>query len=74
MLLLTYPAGFQGWTASTAPSGSYVTTGTLGADRVLVANSTAATSSGNIHNYNGKIGFKHRITRSYHWIGYQNYR
>jgi hypothetical protein len=46
-----------------APSGSYVTTGTLG-DRVLVANSTAATSK-YIHNYNGK-GFKHRITRSYH--------
>jgi hypothetical protein len=40
---LTYPAGFQGWTASTTPGGSYATTGTLGADRVLVANSTAAT-------------------------------
>lgn len=53
----TYPAGFQGWTASIAPGNSYVTTGTLGADRTLVANSTAATSSGNIHNYNGKIGF-----------------
>jgi hypothetical protein len=30
----------------TAPGGSYATTGTLGADRVLVANSTAATNSG----------------------------
>ncbi len=53
----TYPAGFQGWTASIVPGSSYVTTGTLGADRALVANSTAATTSGNFHNYNGKIGF-----------------
>lgn len=53
----TYPTGFQGWTASIVPGSTYVTTGTLGADRALVANSTATTTSGNIHNYNGKIGF-----------------
>ena len=53
----TYPAGFQGWTASTAPGSSFNTTATLVADRALVASSTAATSSGNFHNYNGKIGF-----------------
>jgi hypothetical protein len=52
-----YPAGFQGWNTATAPGSSYVITGTLLADRVLVANSTAATNSGNFHNYNGKIGF-----------------
>ena len=53
----TYPAGFQGWTASTAPGSAFNTTATLVADRALVASSTAATTSGNIHNYNGKIGF-----------------
>jgi hypothetical protein len=53
-----YPAGFQGWTASTAPGSAYNTSATMVADRPLVASSTAATTSGNIHNYNGKIGFQ----------------
>lgn len=53
----TYPDGFQGWTASTSPGSSYNTSATIAADRVLVGSSTAATSSGNVHNYNGKIGF-----------------
>ncbi|QSW87701.1 T9SS type A sorting domain-containing protein [Flavobacterium endoglycinae] len=53
----TYPAGFQGWTAATAPSASFNTNGILVADRALVANSGASTNSGNFHNYNGKIGF-----------------
>ncbi|RKS90349.1 putative secreted protein (Por secretion system target) [Flavobacterium limicola] len=53
----TYPAGFQGWTASTATGSSFNTTATLVADRALVASSTAATTSGNFHNYTGKIGF-----------------
>lgn len=53
----TYPAGFQGWTASITPGSSYVTTGTLVADKALTASGTAATTSGNIHNYSGKIGF-----------------
>lgn len=53
----TYPAGFQGWTASVTPGSSFVTTGTLVADRLLTASGTAATTSGNIHNYSGKIGF-----------------
>lgn len=53
----TYPAGFQGWTASTAPGTAYNTNGTLVADRALLASSTAAITSGNIHNYDGKIGF-----------------
>ena len=52
-----YPAGFQGWTASITPGSSFNTTATLVADRALVASSTAGTSSGNIHNYDGKIGF-----------------
>ncbi|MBF4492675.1 choice-of-anchor J domain-containing protein [Flavobacterium sp. MR2016-29] len=57
---IAYPIGFQGWTAATSnPTGAsqYAVSGTFGADRALVANSTAATTSGNFHNYNGKIGF-----------------
>ncbi|MBF7090375.1 choice-of-anchor J domain-containing protein [Flavobacterium sp. ALJ2] len=57
----TYPNGFQGWTASTLPGAAYNTNATPVADRALTATlkgtSTAATTSGNIHNYNGKIGF-----------------
>ncbi len=52
-----YPAGFQGWTAATAPGSNFNTNATLVADRPLVASSTAATNSGNFHNYDGKIGF-----------------
>jgi hypothetical protein len=52
-----YPAGFQGWTAGTIPGSSYNTSATLVADRALTANSSASTTSGNFHNYNGKIGF-----------------
>ncbi|KFF04031.1 T9SS-dependent choice-of-anchor J family protein [Flavobacterium reichenbachii] len=52
-----FPKGFQGWTASTSPGAAFNTNATVGADRPLIASSTAATSSGNFHNYNGKIGF-----------------
>jgi hypothetical protein len=52
-----YPFGFQGWTASTSPGSAFNTNGTLVGDRSLIANSSASTNSGNIHNYNGKIGF-----------------
>ncbi|WP_456314920.1 choice-of-anchor J domain-containing protein [Pseudomonas shirazensis] len=52
-----YPAGFKLWTTALAPGSEYNTNGTLVADRALVASSTAATNSGNFHNYNGKIGF-----------------
>ncbi|MCJ0743013.1 T9SS-dependent choice-of-anchor J family protein [Pedobacter montanisoli] len=51
-----YPAGWQGWTVSTAPSASFNTNSPT-ADRALVASSSASTNSGNVHNYNGKIGF-----------------
>lgn len=50
-----YPAGWQGHTIGT-PGPSYQTTGPT-ADRNLIPNSTAATSSGNVHNYDGKLGF-----------------
>lgn len=51
-----YPDGWQGWTISTSP-GSTFNTDAPTADRTLTANSTAATTSGNVHNYDGKIGF-----------------
>ena len=53
-----YPDGFQGWnTTTTAPGSTFNTNAVIVADRALVASSTAATNSGNIHNYDGKIGF-----------------
>lgn len=52
-----FPVGLRGWTASTSPSASFNTSATPGADRQLTASSTAATTSGNFHNYDGKIGF-----------------
>ena len=54
---IAYPPGFQGWTAGVSPGSSYNTSATPGADRPLTANSSASTTSGNFHNYNGKIGF-----------------
>ncbi len=52
-----YPDGFQGWTANIFPGSAFNTNAVVVADRPLIANSTAATNSGNFHNYNGKIGF-----------------
>ncbi|MBB4804296.1 endonuclease/exonuclease/phosphatase family metal-dependent hydrolase [Flavobacterium nitrogenifigens] len=52
-----YPDGFQGWTASTSPGSAFNTSATLVADRALTASSSASITSGNFHNYNGKIGF-----------------
>lgn len=51
----SYPAGWQGWTIGTS-SGSTFKTNAATADAVLNASSTAATNSGGVHNYNGKIG------------------
>lgn len=52
----TYPAGWQGWTIFTNLGSSFNTAGPT-ADRTLTASSTAVTTSGNVHNYNGKIGY-----------------
>lgn len=52
----TYPNGWQGWTITTAPGSSFSSASPT-ADRTLTASSTAAVNSGNVHNYNGKIGF-----------------
>jgi len=51
----TYPAGWQGWKTGASASSSYRTTAPT-ADQALIASSSAATISGNVHNYNGKIG------------------
>jgi hypothetical protein len=52
----TYPAGWQGWTISTAPAATFNTAAPT-ADRILTASGTAGINSGNIYNYDGKIGF-----------------
>jgi len=52
----TYPAGWQGWTISTSP-GSAFNTAAPTTDRALTASSHAGTTSGNVHNYDGKIGY-----------------
>ena len=52
----TYPVGIQGWTISILPGAAFNTVAPI-LDRALVASSTATTNSGNVHNYNGKIGF-----------------
>ncbi|MDI9319166.1 MAG: ExeM/NucH family extracellular endonuclease [Phycisphaerales bacterium] len=52
----SYPTGWQGWSVGTAPGLSYSSAAPI-ADRSLLASSAASTSSGNVHNYNGKIGF-----------------
>lgn len=50
-----YPFGWIGWTVSTSPSSTFNINPPI-ADRLLIANSSASTSTGNVHNYNGKIG------------------
>ncbi|OXA77311.1 Por secretion system C-terminal sorting domain-containing protein [Flavobacterium aquidurense] len=52
-----YPDGFQGWTASTSPGSAFNTSAAIGVDRPLTANGTAFIGTGNIYNYDGKIGF-----------------
>lgn len=52
----TYPAGMQGWTITALPGTAYSTSAPT-ADRLLVASSSASVNSGNVHNYNGKIGW-----------------
>ena len=50
-----YPAGWQGWALATASSGAFRVTAPTGNSN-LTASSTAASTAGGIHNYNGKIG------------------
>src|SRR4030095_7366162 len=51
-----YPTGWQGWTVTTAP-GSVFNASSPTADRTLTASGTAASTTGNVYNYDTKIGF-----------------
>lgn len=53
---VTYPSGWMGWSVGTSTSTTFKVNAAI-ADRTLIANSSASTSTGNVHNYNGKIGF-----------------
>lgn len=50
------PAGWQGWTLSGSPSGSFNVLPAAG-DKALTANVTASSTANGILNYNGKVGF-----------------
>ena len=52
----TYPAGWQGWQLGTTSTSSFRTTSPT-ANSLLLASSTALTTTGGVHNYNGKLGF-----------------
>ncbi len=54
----TYPAGWQGWglCSSGGCSTSVFRTNAPIENRSLLANSSASTTTGGVHNYNGKIG------------------
>lgn len=51
-----YPSGWQGWQVTTT-LGSTFNTSAPTADKALNASGSASTTAGNVHNYNGKIGF-----------------
>jgi SprB repeat len=51
-----YPAGWQGWQLSASGSISTFRTTAPTANQALLASATAATVTGGVNNYNGKIG------------------
>lgn len=51
----TYPAGWQGWVLAPSTATQFRVTPPTG-DKALTANGTAASTTGTIYNYNGKIG------------------
>src|ERR1035437_2354813 len=51
----TYTTGFQGWAVGTSSSSNFRTVAPTG-DQALNASSSASTTNGGVHNYNGKIG------------------
>ncbi|QLC67721.1 T9SS type A sorting domain-containing protein [Flavobacterium sp. LPB0248] len=65
---VVYPIGFQGWTAgNTNGSGvtDYVTSGVIIADKPLTAGGKANSGTGNVYNYDGKIGFLNSGSNDY---------
>ncbi|KUJ61781.1 endonuclease [Flavobacteriaceae bacterium CRH] len=57
----TYPNGIQGWNATTPTSlptpSTFTTSGTIKSDQTLIASGSAASTTGGIYNFTGKIGF-----------------
>jgi hypothetical protein len=53
----TYPAGWQGWQLSTSGASTSFRTSAATGDLTMNAGSSASTTTGGVHNYNGKIGF-----------------
>ncbi len=51
----TYPDGWQGWSLGTSSTTSFRLTAPTG-DVSLTANSSASTTAGGVHNFDGKIG------------------
>ena len=51
----TYTTGFQGWAVGSSSSSSFRTTAPTG-DQALNGSSSASSTTGGVHNYNGKIG------------------
>lgn len=51
-----YPAGWQGWQLNATGPATFFRTTAATANLNLTASSTAATTAGGVHNYNGKIG------------------
>lgn len=51
-----FPAGWQGWQLSTAGSITNFRTTAPTANLALTASSTAATNTGGVHNFSGKLG------------------
>ncbi|MBS0029411.1 T9SS-dependent choice-of-anchor J family protein [Chitinophaga sp. 22321] len=51
-----YPAGWQGWLLSGAPSGSF-NTATPAGDKPLIASGSASSTANGVYNYAGKLGF-----------------
>jgi hypothetical protein len=51
-----YPAGWQGWQLNATGPTTFFRTTAPTANLNLTASSTAATTAGGVHNYNGKIG------------------
>ncbi|MER3522950.1 MAG: hypothetical protein C4326_02510 [Ignavibacteria bacterium] len=51
----TYPDGWQGWKVGSASSVAFPTATAI-SDQALTANSSASSTAGGVHNFNGKIG------------------
>ncbi|SKD01550.1 Por secretion system C-terminal sorting domain-containing protein [Chitinophaga ginsengisegetis] len=53
---VVYPAGWQGWLLSGAPSGSF-NTAAPASDKPLISGGSASSTANGVYNYAGKLGF-----------------